>query len=160
MPADASSWPLAGPRIPAAAAAVELARIARRRRRGVAAVEAYQLDRLRALVSHAAERVPVYRGLLTAEHAQLSSLADMARLPTVDKAGLIERGGGAWSVPGAPMRVGSTSGTTGEPFPVPWPERARWHTWVQSVWMMRAHARAVPRRADRDQSSAAGRIAQ
>ena len=100
-------------------------------------MQAYQLDRLRALVAHAVARVPAYQGTLTEQHQDLSSLAGMARLPIVDKAYLIERGGGPWSVPGAPMTVGNTSGTSGQPFPVPWSERARWRNWVQQVWMMR-----------------------
>ena len=137
MTPDASSWPLGRPKVPVVAAAVELARILARRRRGISAVQAYQLDRLRALVAHAAARVPAYRGTLTPQHQELGTLANLERLPIVDKAYFIERGGGEWLVPGAPMRRGSTSGTTGQPFAVPWPERARWQNWVQSLWMMR-----------------------
>ena len=100
-------------------------------------MQAYQLERLRALIEHAAARVPAYRGVFTEEHRRLRTLDDLARLPIVDKAYFIARGTGAWSVPGAPARVSTTSGTTGQPFTVPWSDRARWHGWVQQLWMMR-----------------------
>ena len=120
MQTDAADWPLAGPRVPIAAAAVELARISNRRRRGEQAVRAYQLDRIRALVAHAAIRVPAYRGVLTEQHAaRLQSLEDVSHLPIVDKDHFLAREGGAWSVPGAPMRLRSTSGTSAQPFEVP-----------------------------------------
>src|SRR4051812_40688358 len=111
---DASAWPLAAPRSKVAAAIPELAAM-KRRRRHPEAMQAHQLERVRALVAHAARAVPVYDGAITAEHvAGLHSLDDLAALPVIDKRWFVDRGSGTWPVPaGAPVHRSTTSGTTG-----------------------------------------------
>jgi phenylacetate-CoA ligase len=112
--------------------------MARRRRGGEAAMEQYQLERIRALVAHAAARVPLYeeayRGVDVERWTSLAALRD---LPIIDKRWVIDRGSAWWDVTGAPIHPSTTSGTTGEIFTVPWSTWARWRGWVQRVWMMR-----------------------
>ncbi|MEG1970312.1 MAG: AMP-binding protein [Burkholderiaceae bacterium] len=81
-------------------------------------IEALQLDRLRALLVHAGRQVPYYRELFTRigfDPAALASVADLARLPLLDKP-TIRAHTEALKAPGA---VGlarfNTGGSSGEP---------------------------------------------
>jgi phenylacetate-CoA ligase len=75
---------------------------------------------LRALVRHAASRVPFYRDLYAAQGvdaAAFNGLADLPALPVVDKALLRDAGAAAVAIDAPADRVTiSTSGSTGEPF--------------------------------------------
>lgn len=117
----------------------ELAKRARLRRAGVDAIRRHQLDHVRALVAHAAARVPAYADVLTPAHAaRLNSFDDIASLPMIDKAHLLRTEDGWWMPRDAPHMISTTSGTTGEPIAIPWSEHARWMNWVHSLRMMRA----------------------
>lgn len=78
---------------------------------------------LRALVRHAASRVPFYRDLYAAhgvDAAAFNGLSDLPALPVVDKAMLRNAGAAAVSIDAPLDRVTvCTSGSTGEPFEFP-----------------------------------------
>ncbi|HEU4699172.1 MAG TPA: hypothetical protein VFS40_08330 [Gemmatimonadales bacterium] len=113
VPSDAAVAP---------AVARALARHGRGGPAGRAAVEAYQAERLRALLAHAAARVPYQRerfrrhGL---DPAAIRGVADLASLPPISKrdlqavapAALVAEGLDPEALPGI-----SSSGSTGEPF--------------------------------------------
>jgi phenylacetate-coenzyme A ligase PaaK-like adenylate-forming protein len=90
---------------------------------GRGALEALQLRRLRALVRHAYDHVPFYRrhfdqaGFVP---EQLRSLADLARVPIIDKYDLLEAGADAFAdnVDRGRLYARHTSGTTGTPLAV------------------------------------------
>lgn len=132
---------LATPRLATARTGAVLAEVVLRRRRGLPAVQAHQLARVQELVEHAAAHVPAYRGVLApGDGARLRSLDDLVTLPIVDKAALrrLPAEERAWRPPGVTPLVGRTSGTSGEPFPVPWAPWAGWRNGVQRLLMMRA----------------------
>jgi phenylacetate-CoA ligase len=113
--------------------------VARRRLRPQSVMER-QLPAARQMIAHAAAHVPAYEGVLAPGDAdQIRSLTDLAALPTVDKAHFLaldpERR--AWLPPGPPPRVANTSGTSGQPFPVPWSQWAGWRNRVQRLHMVR-----------------------
>lgn len=148
---------IAVPRLAAARTVATLAETLARRRRGQAAVEAYQLAQVRELVRHAATNVPAYRDRLTAGDAdRLRSLADLASLPSIDKPYLrgLPEGERAWVPAGLRPFVTETSGTSGEPFAIPWAPHAIWRNGVQRLLMMHAmgirpldrHAAVMPER--------------
>ena len=88
-----------------------------------ATLEAFQLRRLRALVRHAYDHVPFYRRRFEAarfEPEQVRSLADLERIPIVDKEDLREAGTDciADDVDRSRLIARPTSGTTGLPFDV------------------------------------------
>jgi phenylacetate-CoA ligase len=100
--------------------AFHLAQMMRNERRAPARLVAEQDRRLRALVRHAAERVPFYRRLY-ADHgidtASFSGLDDLGSLPIIDKQLLRAAGTGAESADAPPERVTiSTSGSSGAIF--------------------------------------------
>lgn len=102
---------------------------------------AYQLQRVRALVTHAARRVPAYAAVLEVDDGErVRDRSDLAGLPTVDKAHFLalDNDERSWMPPAADPHLIVTSGTTGQPFCVPWGRRALWHQSMQGMWMMRA----------------------
>ena len=88
-----------------------------------AALEAFQLRRLRALVRHAHDHVPLYRRRFEAarfDPEQVRSLADLERIPIIDKEDLREAGTDciADNVDRSLLIARPTSGTTSLPFDV------------------------------------------
>ncbi len=88
-----------------------------------AALEAFQLRRLRALVRHAHDHVPFYRRRFEAarfDPEQMRSLADLERIPIIDKEDLREAGTDciADDVDRSLLIARPTSGTTSLPFDV------------------------------------------
>jgi phenylacetate-CoA ligase len=81
-------------------------------------LRAQQDDRVRALVRFAGGRVPFY-GRRWADHGvnvgQVQGVADLAVLPTIDKAEIRRAGRDMFSVPPEQLTYGHTSGTTGSP---------------------------------------------
>jgi phenylacetate-CoA ligase len=100
--------------------AAYLARMLRNESLAPATLLARQMRSLRALVGHAAARVPFYRELYAAHgiHApSLQTLDDLGSLPIVDKNLLRAAGAGAQSLDASPSAVTiTTSGSTAEPF--------------------------------------------
>jgi phenylacetate-CoA ligase len=97
--------------------------LGRPHRPGAAELEAFQLRRLRAVVRHAWDHVPFYRRRFEAARFapdQLESLADLERIPVVDKEDLREAGAGALAdnVDRGKLIGRFTSGTSGIPFEV------------------------------------------
>jgi phenylacetate-coenzyme A ligase PaaK-like adenylate-forming protein len=94
------------------------------------------LDRQRAaaqrMLHHAADRVPAYAGVL-------DGVRELADAPIVDKAHFLalDPGRRAWIPDGLTHGTATTSGTTGQPFPVPWSRWAAWRNRAQRLWMMR-----------------------
>ncbi len=128
MAADASEWPLRAPRLATPAAAIEIGRIAARRRQA-----SMSCARTSSSASARSSRTQRPACLRTAScsrasmAAGLRSLDDVAdALPIVDKQHFLVPGTARGSVPGAPIRIASTSGTSGQPFHVPWSEHAFW----------------------------------
>ena len=83
---------------------------------------AFQEDRLRKVVLYAAREVPFYRDWF-AEHGitpeEIRTLADLRRLPIVNKAMMRERGIAAFAAESFPEKhrlTSRSSGSTGEPF--------------------------------------------
>ena len=99
------------------------------------ALEALQLERLRALVARLAERVPLYRERLRAagvSASDLRSLADLRRLPFTTKADFRDTYPyGMLAVPlDEVVRIHASSGTTGKPTVVAY-TRQDVETWTQ-----------------------------
>ena len=83
-------------------------------------LEAYQLERLRAVVAHAAEQVPYYRELFAAhgfEPGDLTSLEALGRLPLLEKRAVQERTDDliARNVPQSERSYFTTAGSSGTP---------------------------------------------
>lgn len=122
-------------------ALAEMAAMAARRARGERAVVQHQLERVREVVRHAALHVPAYAGVLEPRDAdRLRELGDLTRLPVVDKDHFLRRDPDdrGWVAPGVRAQLAHTSGTSGQPFAVPWTPWAQWRNAVQRLWMMHA----------------------
>jgi phenylacetate-CoA ligase len=118
------TWPTALRWPGLAAELLELRRLCGHRRQSADALEALQVRKLRALLEHAADRVPYYRRLLGAagiEPACVTSLDDLHRIPITTKAALRAAGLAATlarGVEAARCVRYPTSGSTGEPLVV------------------------------------------
>lgn len=81
------------------------------------ALQAWQLQRLRAVLRHAARHVPFYRERFKAagfEPGDLHTLADISRLPLIERAELVDAGDAVLARPRGAMRFkASSSGTSG-----------------------------------------------
>jgi len=83
-------------------------------------VEKLQLEKLKNLLQHAAERVPYYRNLIQKEGielAQMRSFTDFARFPIVNKAIIRERGSEFLAENNEPrqLQANASGGSTGKP---------------------------------------------
>lgn len=81
-------------------------------------IEQLQLERLRALLTHAQVHVPYYRDLFAKirfDPQQVHSLADLARLPLLGKAEIRTGGDAFKSMVAQKLRRFSTGGSNGEP---------------------------------------------
>ncbi len=83
-----------------------------------ARLEQLQIERLRALLAHAQAHVPYYRELFAAhgfEPAALQGLADLRRLPLLDKAAISARRDDFKSAQAGPLTRFNTGGSSGVP---------------------------------------------
>ena len=108
------------------------------------ALQALQLERLKAQVALAWERSPVYRELCRAagvEPEQIRNLDDVRRLPFLEKTTLRDTYPAGLRTCGLDevIEVHSTSGTTGKPTPI-WASRHDMDCWAvrnaRSMWMV------------------------
>ncbi len=104
-------------------------------------LEAYQLERLQALIEHAYTHVPYYRTLfdrIGAQPGDIRSLADLASLPMLGKAELQSRGHEllASNVPASARLYFTTAGSTGIPvgFHVDPAQLARGRAFMVAQW--------------------------
>lgn len=85
-------------------------------------IEAYQIEKLRVLISHASEHVPFYRDYFKKNNLSLddfTALSDINKLPIVSKSVIRELGADQFiadNVSSIDSFVARSSGSTGEPF--------------------------------------------
>ena len=109
--------------------------LAKTERYGRSDLEAYQDERLRAIVSHAYETVPFYRRRFD-EHkvkpADIRSRADLPKLPLLTRDDIRSHYDELRStaLPAREMRSGHTSGTTGTPLTVGYDHDTVWMTYA------------------------------
>jgi phenylacetate-CoA ligase len=117
-----------------------------------ARLRAWQEERLRAIVAHAAARVPFYRDLLGAagiEPASIRTLDDLARLPLVPGRLMKSQPHGSLLAEGTDLsacRVVETSGSTGQPLAVAYSRRDHFLA-VKAMAVRHYHAHGVGPRA-------------
>lgn len=98
-------------------------------------LEAYQDERLRAVVAHAYATVPYYRRTFDARKlrpADIRSRADLPKIPILTRQDIRTRFDELWSrdVPKRGRRTGHTSGTTGTPLTVGYDRDTVWMTYA------------------------------
>ena len=98
-------------------------------------LQAYQDERLRAVVSHAYRTVPYYREAFDARRLKpedIRTQADLHKLPLLTRSDIKARFDDLWSqeVPIRHRRTGHTSGTTGTPLTVGYDRDAVWMTYA------------------------------
>ncbi len=106
--------------------------------------EAYQSEKLRELIAHAAEQVPYYREAFSrwgVDPTAIESRADLEKIPILEKTDVVAAGDDLISdrYRSAPMNRFPTSGSTGTPLTVPHTEAIE-----QMEWAF-AHTRFIPR---------------
>lgn len=100
-----------------------------------AELEAYQDERLRAVVAHAYETVPYYRRVFDAQKLKPSDIrgrADLHKVPPLRRKDITANFDDLWSsaVPPRERRTGHTSGTTGTPLTVGYDRTTVWMTYA------------------------------
>lgn len=97
-------------------------------------LEEFQLERLRALVSHAGAHVPAFRRKLSGDPPAMTSLEDVRRLPTLVKTDIQgDPAGCASDAAGGKLVKKTTGGSTGQPVTV-WKTRDAWLWELAATW--------------------------
>lgn len=106
-----------------------------------AAIERHQIDRINDLLAWSYWRVPFYQKVWGSVPTQLSSLADLKKLPVLSRAEIREAGK-ALHAAGLEHHPGRTSGTTGSPLQLAYDQEQRvWNRAAERLVRLRAGLR-------------------